>query len=161
MSESSSSSSFVLGRYSGGRSETPAACFLYASSSILANRLDPQPARTKDDDEDEPGAWDNALSRYSCLGGGGGGGRGQSPIDAPQDRGTIRLSDPASFSCEPDAPDVLSPTSGQHLNLGLWRAGRVIRLDRKFVGEVLLRRGKIELVNQVVFAGAALTEFAD
>jgi hypothetical protein len=31
VSESFSSSSFVLGRFSGGTSETPAACFLYAS----------------------------------------------------------------------------------------------------------------------------------
>jgi hypothetical protein len=32
----------------------PLASSMYSSSSILANRLDPQP-RTKDDDEDESG----------------------------------------------------------------------------------------------------------
>jgi hypothetical protein len=49
---SSSSSSFVLGRFSGGTSETPVACFLHSSFFHPANCLDP-PARTKNDDEDE------------------------------------------------------------------------------------------------------------
>ena len=46
---SSSSSSFVLGGYSGGRSETPATCFLYAS---FFNPSKPPRSPT---DEDEPG----------------------------------------------------------------------------------------------------------
>ena len=61
----------------------------------------------------------------------------------------------------PIGANLLPFNAGPALNLGIWRAGRVLGLDRKFVGEVLLRRGKIELVNQVIFAGAALTEFAD
>jgi hypothetical protein len=46
---SSSSSSFVLGGYSGGRSETPATCFLYASFFHSG-----KPPRSLTD-EDEPG----------------------------------------------------------------------------------------------------------
>jgi hypothetical protein len=51
-SSSSSSSSFVLGRFSDGTSETPVACFLHSFFFHPANCLDPQP-RTKDDDENE------------------------------------------------------------------------------------------------------------
>src|SRR5580693_3867495 len=50
-----SSSFFVLVRFPGDTSETPATCLLHSSllhTSILANRFDPQP-RTKDDDAAE------------------------------------------------------------------------------------------------------------
>jgi hypothetical protein len=36
-----------------------------------------------------------------------------------------------------------------------------IELYRKFVSEVLLRFGQIELINQVIFPDAILLEFAD
>ena len=44
-SSSSSSSSFVLGRFSGGKSETPNACFLRSSSFHLANQAIPDRGR--------------------------------------------------------------------------------------------------------------------
>jgi hypothetical protein len=48
------------------------------------------------------------------------------------------------------------------LVLGRWRANKsFIGLRSKFVGEVLLSLGEIELVDQVVFACAALLDFAD
>ena len=48
------------------------------------------------------------------------------------------------------------------LNLVYWRSGKsLIRLNSKFVSEVLLCSSKIKLVDQVVFACAALLELAD
>ena len=48
------------------------------------------------------------------------------------------------------------------LVLGRWRAGiSFIGLSSKFVGEVLLGFGEFELVDQIVFASAALLELAD
>ena len=48
------------------------------------------------------------------------------------------------------------------LDLGCWWVGkRSIRLSSKFVSEVLLCLSEIELVDQVIFASAALLELAD
>ena len=48
------------------------------------------------------------------------------------------------------------------LNLVYWRAGKSLtQLNSKFVSEVLLCFSKIKLVDQVVFACAALLELAD
>jgi hypothetical protein len=43
----------------------------------------------------------------------------------------------------------------------LTRQLKSIELYRKFVSEVLLRFGQIELINQVIFPNAILSEFAD
>jgi hypothetical protein len=43
----------------------------------------------------------------------------------------------------------------------LTRQLKSIGLYRKFVSEVLLRFGQIELINQVIFPDAILLEFAD
>ena len=51
---SSSSSSFVLGRFPGGTRETPDACFLPSSiRPSFRNHFNPQPTNYKDDDDDE------------------------------------------------------------------------------------------------------------
>jgi hypothetical protein len=60
-SSSSSSSSFVLGPFSGGYEQNShSLAFSLHPSSILADRLDPQPM-TKDNDEDD---WDMTLNRF-------------------------------------------------------------------------------------------------
>jgi hypothetical protein len=53
-SSSSSSSSFVLGRFWGGTSESPVACLLHSSFFHPANCLNAQP-EDDDDDEDDKG----------------------------------------------------------------------------------------------------------